>query len=531
MKLLEVKNLNVYLKTDEESVHAVRSVSFEIEKGQTLAIVGESGSGKSVTSMSIMQLLPQNIVKYGEDSSIVFEEQEILHLSESRMRSLRGDRIGMIFQEPMTSLNPYMRIGEQVAEALRTHSPNMGKKEAEALTLAALQKVKIPDAEKKMRSYPHEFSGGQLQRIMIAMVIINKPDLLIADEPTTALDVTTQAEILDLLLDLQAEMGMAIILISHDLRLVKKYSDYVCVMKTGEVVERGETRQVFNNPQHPYTVELLTPIPTHFKQAPNESASLLIDAQHINVDYVEKRSFWGAPKKVFNAVKDISFGLKEGETLGIVGESGSGKSTLGRAVMQILGYRGDIKFDNKPIASLNKAERQALKRNMQMVFQDPFNSLSPRLTVGEIIGEGLTIHYPEMSKAERRKRVMKMLEEVNLNPSMINRYPHEFSGGQRQRIAIARAIILEPKFVLLDEPTSALDRSTQLTVVELLNRLQQKYGLGYLFISHDLAVVRALSDQVMVMNKGEVVEKGSVQQIFEQPQHAYTKRLIEASNI
>ncbi|MEG9545536.1 dipeptide ABC transporter ATP-binding protein [Mannheimia sp. HC-2023] len=531
MKLLEVNNLDVYLKTDEELVHAVRNVSFSIEKGQTLAIVGESGSGKSVTSMAIMQLLPKNIVKFGENSTIIFEEQNLLTLSEKEMQAIRGDRIGMIFQEPMTSLNPYMPIGKQVAEAIQTHNPQITNAQAEKLVLETLQKVKIPDAEKKMVCYPHEFSGGQLQRIMIAMAIINKPDLLIADEPTTALDVTTQAEILDLMHDLQSEMGMAIILISHDLRLVHKYSDMVCVMQNGEIIERGETETVFTNPQHPYTIELLTPIPNNLKGELPLNAPTLIKADNIEVDYILKRSLFGKPKKVFNALKDISLHLKTGETLGIVGESGSGKSTLGRAIMQILDYRGNITFADQDMTKLSKSEQKALKRDMQMVFQDPFNSLSPRLTVGEIIAEGLTVHYPQMSKAERREKVMKILEEVNLNPAMINRYPHEFSGGQRQRIAIARAIILEPKFVLLDEPTSALDRSTQITVIELLNRLQKKYGLSYIFISHDLAVIKALSDRVIVMSQGDIVESGSVQQIFETPQQAYTKRLILASNL
>lgn len=531
MKLLDVKNLDVYLKTDEEVVHAVRDVSFTVEKGQTLAIVGESGSGKSVTSMAIMQLLPNNITSYGKNSTIEFEDQNILSLNEQQLRALRGDRIGMIFQEPMTSLNPFMRIGEQVAEAMSTHHPQMSQEEAHKHALEMLEKVKIPDAAKKMKCYPHEFSGGQLQRIMIAMAIINKPDLLIADEPTTALDVTTQAEILDLMHDLQADMGMAIILISHDLRLVQRYSDFVCVMQNGKIIERGETQQVFNNPQHPYTIELLTPIPGNLKQPLPEGVNTIINADNVDIDYVLKRTLFGKPKKVFNAVKNISLDLKVGETLGIVGESGSGKSTLGRAIMQILEYRGDIAFNGKNIAQLPQAERKALKKDMQMVFQDPFNSLSPRLTVGEIIGEGLAVHYPQMSRSERREKVMKTLEEVNLSPAMINRYPHEFSGGQRQRIAIARAIILEPKFVLLDEPTSALDRSTQITVVELLNNLQKKYGLSYIFISHDLAVVKALSDRVIVMSKGNVVEAGDSKQIFENPQDEYTKRLIKASNL
>lgn len=530
MALLEVKDLSVTLKTDDQWVKAVRQVSFRLDKGQTLAIVGESGSGKSVTSMAIMQLLPKHIVSYGQDSQILFEGKEILSLSEKQLQKIRGDRIGMIFQEPMTSLNPYMTIGKQVSEALFIHQPHLNEAQVQSKTLDILRKVKIPQVESKLNSYPHEFSGGQLQRIMIAMAMINQPDLLIADEPTTALDVTTQAEILDLLLELQRDMGMAIILISHDLRLVQRYSHQVCVMQNGEIIEAGDTQQVFERPQHPYTKALLTPIPQHLKPAKSE-AQPLIQGENISIDYVLKRSFFGKARQVFQAVKSVSLSLNVGETLGIVGESGSGKSTLGRAIMQILPYQGELKFNQLDLAALNKLARQQLKKDMQMVFQDPFNSLSPRLTVGEIISEGLYVHYPQMSKAACREKVINILEEVNLSANMINRYPHEFSGGQRQRIAIARAIILEPKFVLLDEPTSALDRSTQITVVELLNRLQQKYGLSYIFISHDLAVIRALSDRVLVMNKGEVIEAGEVNQIFDAPKQDYTKRLIAASNL
>lgn len=531
MALLDVKNLQVQLKTDDQYVQAVRSISFQLDKGQTLAIVGESGSGKSVTSMAIMQLLPKNIVRYGPDSQILFEGHSLLDLNEKTLQKLRGDRIGMIFQEPMTSLNPYMTIGKQISEALHIHQPQINKQQAKQMALEALHKVKIPQAEKKLDCYPHEFSGGQLQRIMIAMAIINQPDLLIADEPTTALDVTTQAEILDLLLELQQEIGMAIILISHDLRLVRRYSDRVCVMKNGEIIEQGETQQVFAQPQHPYTIELLTPIPTHLKTQQSSRTEALIKAQQLSVDYVLKRNLFGKPKKIFNAVKTLSLELKIGETLGIVGESGSGKSTLGRAIMQILPYQGSLSFNGINLAQLDQVTHQCLKKDMQMVFQDPFNSLSPRLTIGEIIGEGLTVHCPTLSKAERREKVCQMLQEVNLSPTMINRYPHEFSGGQRQRIAIARAIILEPQFVLLDEPTSALDRATQITVVELLNRLQQKYDLSYIFISHDLAVIRALSDRIIVMNQGKIVETGDVEQVFNNPQQDYTKRLIAASNL
>lgn len=531
MPLLEVNHLDVFLKTDDHIVHAVRDVSFTLEKGKTLAIVGESGSGKSVTSMAIMQLLPPHITQYGEQSNIRFDKQSILTLSETQLRQLRGDRVTMIFQEPMTSLNPFVPIGQQVAEAVSTHRPDMSRAQVQALTLEMLEKVKIPDIAKKLGAYPHEFSGGQLQRIMIAMAIINKPDLLIADEPTTALDVTTQAEILDLMMQLQQEMGMAIMLISHDLRLVKQYSDQVCVMQHGQIIERGPTAQVFEQPQHPYTVELLTPIPKKQSATLQTDADALIHAEAVCVNYVLKRNFFGKPTKLFNAVKPLALQLGVGETLGIVGESGSGKSTLGRAIMQILEYEGNIRFAGRNIRDLSPEERQALRKDMQMVFQDPFNSLSPRLTVGEIIGEGLSVHFPHLSKAQRLAKVAQMLEEVNLSPQMINRYPHEFSGGQRQRIAIARAMILEPKFVLLDEPTSALDRSTQITVIELLNRLQAKYGLSYIFISHDLAVIRALSDRVIVMNQGEVVESGTVEQIFNNPQQDYTKRLIASSAV
>lgn len=531
MALLEVKDLDIFLKTDEENVHVVKDMTFSLNRGQTLAIVGESGSGKSVTSMAIMQLLPKKIATFGQNSSVVFDGKEILKLSEKQMRSLRGDRIGMIFQEPMTSLNPFVKIGKQVAEAVCIHNPNISQKQARQMALETLETVKIPDAERKMDCYPHEFSGGQLQRIMIAMTIINKPDLLIADEPTTALDVTTQAEILDLLMQLQKDLGMAIILISHDLRLVRRYSHQVCVMQHGVIIERGDTQSVFNQPWHKYTKELLMPIPMNQKPLLGEGVPDIITANKVHVDYVMERSFFGKPTKTFSAVKGISLHLKEGETLGIVGESGSGKSTIGRAIMQIVESTGEISFGGRPIKQMNAKERDVLRRDMQIVFQDPFNSLSPRLTVGEIVGEGLTVHFPQMTKEERRQKVVKMLKEVNLSPIMINRYPHEFSGGQRQRIAIARAIILEPKFVLLDEPTSALDRSTQIMVVELLNDLQRKYGLSYIFISHDLSVVRALSDRVMVMSKGEVIEEGTAEQIFENPQEEYTKILVQASNL
>lgn len=529
MPLLSVENLEVTFRTGHGTVNAVRGVSFNLEKGETLALVGESGSGKSVTAMSIVRLLPKNTTFYGDNSRIDFDGVDCIRTPRATMRSLRGKRIGMIFQEPMTSLNPFMKIGEQLAEAVRAHYPNVNKTEALAKALAMLKKVQIKEPERRLKQYPHEFSGGQLQRIMIAMALINEPDLLIADEPTTALDVTIQAEILDLLHQLQKDLGMAIIFITHDLGLAEHYASKVCVMRLGEIVEHGDIKTVFASPRHSYTVELLNATPNGFKEPIEADAPLLIQADNVRVDFVTSHTLFGKPKTIFTAVNDISFQLQHGETLGIVGESGSGKSTLGKAVMQMLDYQGKITFMGKDLATFNRNERQKTKTDMQMVFQDPFGSLSPRLTIGEIIGEGLLVHHPEMSAKTRRERVADMLKEVALSPDMINRYPHEFSGGQRQRIAIARAIILQPKFVLLDEPTSALDRSIQVKVVELLRNLQKKYDLSYMFISHDLAVVRAMSDRVIVMQQGKVMETGTAEQIFYHPQTEYTQRLINAA--
>lgn len=527
--LLSVKNLHVNFLLNHTEVHAVRGISFTLNKGETMALVGESGSGKSVTAMSIVRLLPENITRYNADAEIIFEGVDVLKADEEKLRSLRGDRIGMIFQEPMTSLNPFMRIGEQLTEAIFVNRQNVSKAEANARAKALLEKVGINETERRMKQYPHEFSGGQLQRIMIAMALINEPDLLIADEPTTALDVTIQAEILDLLHDLQKQMGMAIIFITHDLGLAEHYAEKVCVMKLGEIVESGEIKKVFKVPSHEYTMELINSVPRGLKEPFSPDAEVLLTARDVKVSFVTERSFLGAPKKYFHAVKGVDMTLHYGQTIGIVGESGSGKSTFGKALLGILPYSGDIAFQNRNLANLTEQEKYNLKANMQMVFQDPFGSLSPRLTIGEIIGEGLLVHQPQLNKVQRMDQVAAMLEEVALSPDMINRYPHEFSGGQRQRIAIARAIILGPKFVLLDEPTSALDRSIQVKVVELLRDLQKKYHLSYVFISHDLSVVRAMSDEVLVMKQGEVVERGSAMQIFHNPQTEYTQRLINAA--
>lgn len=527
--LLQVKDLEVtFTLTSKEKVHAVKGVSFDLNRGETLALVGESGSGKSVTSMALVRLLPEKMVEYGHNTSIKFDGQEVIGADKATLLSIRGARVGLIFQEPMTSLNPYVKISNQLIEMLTEHQ-DISSSDAEKKVITTLEKVGIKDPQRRIKQYPHEFSGGQLQRIMIAMALINEPELLIADEPTTALDVTIQAEILDLIRDLQSQLGMAIIFITHDLGLAEHYSDNVCVMRYGEIVERGEIKEVFNNPQHEYTKMLIDSTPRGLKEPFPEGAGKLIEAENVIVQYPVAYNWFGKAVRFFDAVKGITFDIHEGETLGVVGESGSGKSTLGRAVMQMLHYKGGIKYNGNLIPSMSEDARFDLKSDMAIVFQDPFDSLSPRLTIGQIVSEPLEIHRPELTRKERMDKVRAMLEETRMDPNVINRYPHEFSGGQRQRIAIARALILEPKFIMLDEPTSALDRSIQVTVVELLRDLQKKFGLSYMFISHDLSVVRAMSDNVLVMKDGEVVEQGSAMDIFNNPQTDYCKRLINAS--
>ncbi|WP_187993272.1 ABC transporter ATP-binding protein [Vibrio harveyi] len=525
--ILSVSNLSVSFTTNDGIVDAVKKVSFDLKAGETLSIVGESGSGKSVSTNALMKLLPDNAILHS-DSSIFFEGESILDKTERQMQSIRGDRIGMIFQEPMTSLNPYMRVGIQVAEAIMSHRP-VSKKQAKAKVLELFDLVHLPNPQQAYDKYPHEFSGGQLQRIMIAMALINEPDILIADEPTTALDVTVQAEVLYLIKEIQAKMGMAILFITHDLGVVKHFADRVLVMCKGEVVEEGITEALFSDPQHDYTKMLINSIPKGSKDPIEEDATELLKADDIRVKFLVKPHFIASKNEYFEAVKGISLALKQGETLGIVGESGSGKSTLGRALIGLLPSTGKIQFKGQDLALLTDKERFALKKDVQMVFQDPYGSLSPRMTVGEIITEGLTVHQPQMNKAERMQKARDVLREVRLDPASINRYPHEFSGGQRQRIAIARALILEPSFILLDEPTSALDRSVQLTVIDLLKDLQKKHNIGYLFISHDLSVVKALSDRVLVMQKGEVMEQGTAEEIFHNPKSDYTRKLIDAS--
>ncbi|MEZ9712144.1 ABC transporter ATP-binding protein [Vibrio cyclitrophicus] len=525
--ILKVNNLSVSFTTNDGIIDAVKKVNFTLNSSETLAIVGESGSGKSVSSNALMRLLPDNAI-IDPQSQIEFEGQSILEKTERQMQSIRGDRIGMIFQEPMTSLNPYMRVGIQVAEAIMCHR-KVSKSKAKQRVLELFELVHLPMPEQAYTKYPHEFSGGQLQRIMIAMALINEPDILIADEPTTALDVTVQAEVLSLIKEIQGKMGMAILFITHDLGVVKHFADRVLVMCKGELVEEGQTQELFDSPKHDYTRMLINSIPKGAKIPVHESAQELLNAEDIRVQFLVKSHFIKSKSQYFEAVKGISLTLKQGETLGIVGESGSGKSTLGRALIGLLPSTGRIVYKGQDVSLLTDRERHKLKKDVQMVFQDPYGSLSPRMTVGEIITEGLTVHQPQLSKKERLERARKALIEVRLEPNSINRYPHEFSGGQRQRIAIARALILEPSFILLDEPTSALDRSVQLTVIDLLKDIQAKHNIGFLFISHDLSIVKALSDRVLVMQKGEVMEEGSAEDIFNNPKKNYTKKLIAAS--
>ncbi|MFA0035272.1 ABC transporter ATP-binding protein [Vibrio chagasii] len=525
--LLKVNNLSVSFKTNDGIVDAVKKVNFTLKSSETLAIVGESGSGKSVSSNALMRLLPDNAI-IDPQSQIEFEGESVLEKSEREMQSIRGDRIGMIFQEPMTSLNPYLRVGIQVAEAIMCHR-KVSKSQAKQRVIELFNLVHLPMPEKSYTKYPHEFSGGQLQRIMIAMALINEPDILIADEPTTALDVTVQAEVLSLIKEIQGKMGMAILFITHDLGVVKHFADRVIVMCKGELVEEGMTQSLFDSPKHDYTRMLINSIPKGAKDPVSAAAPELLSAEDIRVKFLVKPHFIKSKNQYFEAVKGISLNLKQGETLGIVGESGSGKSTLGRALIGLLPSSGRIVYKGQDVSLLNDKQRHNLKKDVQMVFQDPYGSLSPRMTVGEIITEGLTVHQPHLSKQERLERARKALIEVRLEPNSINRYPHEFSGGQRQRIAIARALILEPSFILLDEPTSALDRSVQLTVIDLLKDIQTKHNIGFLFISHDLSVVKALSDRVLVMQKGEVMEEGSAEEIFNAPKNDYTKKLIAAS--
>ena len=503
---------------------AVNSVSFDIRAGETVALVGESGSGKSVTALSTVRLLPASASVTG---SVIYKGQELIGADEQLLRDVRGNDISFIFQEPMTSLNPLHTISRQLEESLALHQGLTGAP-ARAHVLDLLNKVGIRDAEKRLNDYPHQLSGGQRQRVMIAMALANGPDLLIADEPTTALDVTIQAQILDLLADIQKAEGMGMLFITHDLKIVRRIADRVCVMQNGDIVESGPTKEIFENPQHPYTKTLLAAEPSGYPDPVEPDAEEIASTRDLRIWFPIKRGLLGRTVDHIKAVNSASFSVREGETLGIVGESGSGKTTLALAVMRLISSEGPVVFLGNDVQGLKNKALQPLRRDMQMVFQDPYGSLSPRMTVEHIIAEGLGVHGLEPGM-DRRKMVQDIMEEVGLDPDSMDRYPHEFSGGQRQRIAIARAMILKPRLVVLDEPTSALDMTVQVQIVNLLRDLQKKYKLAYLFISHDLAVVRALSHQVLVMRQGDVIESGSGEQVFSAPKTDYTRELISAA--
>ena len=522
--LLEVSELAVDFVTAAGHTQAVRSVSFQLEPGKTLALVGESGSGKSVTAHSILRLL--SATARHPAGSIRYKGQELLQAGEAQMRKIRGNRIAMIFQEPMSALNPLHTVSRQISEVLMQHK-GMSRQQAAERALELLQLVEIRDPEKRLHSYPHELSGGQRQRVMIAMALANEPEILIADEPTTALDVTVQQKILALLKKLQQQLGMAILLISHDLNMVRRFADQVCVMQNGIAVENSACARLFASPQHPYTRALLAAEPGG---APASTAigETLLQVNDLRVWFPVKAGILQRTVDHIKAVDGISLELRRGQTLGIVGESGSGKSTLGLAILRLIASRGHIRFAGHELDGLNQKQLRPLRRQIQVVFQDPFGSLSPRMSIADIIGEGLRIHGLGTA-AEQEQIIVQALQDVGLDPDTRHRYPHEFSGGQRQRIAIARALVLKPELILLDEPTSALDRSVQCQVVELLRELQLKYNLTYLFISHDLAVVRAVSHRLMVMRKGQVVEQGDAAQVFGAPQHPYTQALLEAA--
>jgi oligopeptide transport system ATP-binding protein len=523
--VLIVKDLNVRFRVPDGEVHAVRGVDMQVASGETVAIVGESGSGKSQSMMAAMGLLAANGWAEG---SVHYRGQNLVGLPLRKLNRIRGEKITMIFQEPMTSLDPLYKVGRQLAEPL-IHHRGMSRRQARKRAIELLDLVQIAEPDRRIDAYPYELSGGQRQRVMIAMALANDPDILIADEPTTALDVTIQAQILELLNELKDRLGMAIVFITHDLGIVRHMADRVYVMREGEVVEEGPMARVFADPRHDYTKMLLAAEPSGHKPPVPETVPVLLRGDDLAVTFHTPGGFLSGEAHDLKAVDRVSVTLRRGQTLGVVGESGSGKSTLGRALLRLVPIEGGIHFEDQDLTSIDMRKARKLRRELQLVFQDPFGSLSPRMTVGQIVTEGLLVHEPQLSASERDRRAVEALKEVQLDPAMRNRYPHEFSGGQRQRIAIARTMILKPKVVVLDEPTSALDRSVQKEIVELLRGLQRAHDLSYIFISHDLAVVRAMADEVMVMKDGSVVEQGPTEAIFADPRELYTKALMAAA--
>jgi microcin C transport system ATP-binding protein len=524
--LLDVRNLSVDFAVNGGFVHAVKDVSFTLDRGESLALVGESGAGKSVTALSVLQLLPYPQARH-PSGNIRFDGRELLGAAQSVLQKVRGDRISMIFQEPMTSLNPLHTIEKQVSEVLILHR---GKNPAQARerSLELLHLVGLAEAEKRLKAFPHELSGGQRQRVMMAMALANEPDLLIADEPTTSLDVTVQAQILTLLKDLQKRFGMALLFITHDLAVVRKMCDRVCVMKEGKIVEHGPLAQVFHAPSHPYTRQLIDSEPRAVA-GPNAGSKILLKAEDLRVWFPVKVGVLRRIAGHIKAVDGVSLKVNAGQTVGIVGESGSGKTTLALALLRILSSKGAIYFEDRMIQGLRHQELRPLRQEIQIIFQDPFGSLSPRMSVYEIIEEGLEVHRIGASPEDREALIIKAMRDVGLDPESRNRYPHEFSGGQRQRIALARAIVLKPRLIVLDEPTSSLDMTVQAQILELLRALQREHNLAYIFISHDLKVIRSLANYILVMQNGKLIEEGTTDEIFDRPRHEYTKALMAAA--
>ena len=525
--ILQIRDLSVAFTQGGKVNLAVDHVSFDIGRGETVALVGESGSGKSVTALSVLKLLPYPPASH-PSGSVRFKGENLLDADETDLRRVRGNDITMIFQEPMTSLNPLHSIERQIGEILEVHQGMRGS-QARERTLELMRQVGIRDPEKRLDAYPHQLSGGQRQRVMIAMALANDPELLIADEPTTALDVTVQAQILELLEKLQAERGMSMLFITHDLGIVRRFADRTCVMQGGKIVEHAATEELFRNPQHEYTRHLLSAEPKGKAPAARPDAEVVMEGRDVKVWFPIKRGFLRKTVDNVKAVDGIDITIRAGQTVGVVGESGSGKTTLGLALTRLISSTGEIRFGGQRIDGNSFKQMRPLRRQIQVVFQDPFGSLSPRMSIAEIVAEGLRIHQPDLSADERDAKVSAALAETGLDPETRHRYPHEFSGGQRQRVAIARALVLEPRFIMLDEPTSALDMSVQAQVVDLLRELQARHNLAYMFISHDLKVVRALANEVIVMRNGKVVEAGSVDQIFDAPQTDYTEALIAAA--